>query len=335
MPTTDRLLIPTPAALGGGAPNDVPGDLQAIADRLDVLGGIGGLFTTLQRDALAGVQLWNGRTIWNTTTLRLEVYKGAVLGWQPAGAPDLAAAGASALQVVRADQAGTSTKFGGYPAFVFADAAARDAEITVPVSGLAAWLTGSKTRTLYDGAAWIIAEVWGAGSPEGVVTAQVGARYYRTDGAAGTTLYVKESGAGNVGWRAHGAALTSDAGNMASNTTLPAGVTTTMVTTGSLAVGTWLVTAGTSINGSAGTDVECSLDVGTATATFAGRQSSAFTIGPANQLCIAEVACIATVTVAGTLIWRGISNVNASTVRASGPTNGNPKMTGYTAVKIA
>lgn len=40
----------------------------------------------------------------------------------------------------------------------------------------------------------------GAGSPEGVVTANVGALYSRTDGGASTTLYVKESGTGNTGW---------------------------------------------------------------------------------------------------------------------------------------
>ena len=42
----------------------------------------------------------------------------------------------------------------------------------------------------------------GAGSPEGVVTAPVGAIYQRTDGGASSTLYVKESGFGNTGWRA-------------------------------------------------------------------------------------------------------------------------------------
>ena len=42
----------------------------------------------------------------------------------------------------------------------------------------------------------------GSGSPEGVVTANVGSTYRRTDGAASTTLYVKESGTGNTGWRA-------------------------------------------------------------------------------------------------------------------------------------
>jgi hypothetical protein len=40
----------------------------------------------------------------------------------------------------------------------------------------------------------------GSGSPEGVVTAPVGSLYSRTDGGAGTSLYVKESGAGNTGW---------------------------------------------------------------------------------------------------------------------------------------
>jgi len=41
---------------------------------------------------------------------------------------------------------------------------------------------------------------FGAGSPEGVVTAPIGAVYHRTDGGAGTSFYVKESGTGNTGW---------------------------------------------------------------------------------------------------------------------------------------
>jgi hypothetical protein len=43
---------------------------------------------------------------------------------------------------------------------------------------------------------WLV----GAGSPEGVLTASVSSMYTRTDGGAGTTLYIKESGAGNTGW---------------------------------------------------------------------------------------------------------------------------------------
>lgn len=40
----------------------------------------------------------------------------------------------------------------------------------------------------------------GAGTPEGLITGPVGSTYQRTDGGAGTSLYVKESGAGNTGW---------------------------------------------------------------------------------------------------------------------------------------
>ena len=42
----------------------------------------------------------------------------------------------------------------------------------------------------------------GAGTPEGVVTANVGSLFMRTDGGAGTSLYVKQSGTGNTGWAA-------------------------------------------------------------------------------------------------------------------------------------
>lgn len=40
----------------------------------------------------------------------------------------------------------------------------------------------------------------GSGTPEGVVTADVGSTFHRTDGGAGTSFYVKESGTGNTGW---------------------------------------------------------------------------------------------------------------------------------------
>ena len=46
--------------------------------------------------------------------------------------------------------------------------------------------------------------IWrtGTGTPEGVVTAPVGSLFTRTDGGAGTTLYVKQTGTGNTGWAA-------------------------------------------------------------------------------------------------------------------------------------
>lgn len=40
----------------------------------------------------------------------------------------------------------------------------------------------------------------GTGTPEGIVTAQQGSIFARTNGGAGTSLYIKESGVGNTGW---------------------------------------------------------------------------------------------------------------------------------------
>ena len=62
-------------------------------------------------------------------------------------------------------------------------------------------VTGGVTAgslTVGTGAVWTS----GTGTPEAVVTAPVGSLYSRTDGGAGTTLYVKETGAGNTGWAA-------------------------------------------------------------------------------------------------------------------------------------
>lgn len=41
---------------------------------------------------------------------------------------------------------------------------------------------------------------WGMGSPENVVAAPVGSLFLRTNGGAGSTLYVKEANATAVGW---------------------------------------------------------------------------------------------------------------------------------------
>jgi len=44
------------------------------------------------------------------------------------------------------------------------------------------------------------APITGAGSPEGVVTANITQRYMDTLGVAGSILYIKQSGSGNTGW---------------------------------------------------------------------------------------------------------------------------------------
>jgi hypothetical protein len=56
--------------------------------------------------------------------------------------------------------------------------------------------TSGKGVTLPGGITWTS----GSGSPEGAVTAPVGSLYSRSDGGLLSSLYVKESGAGNTGW---------------------------------------------------------------------------------------------------------------------------------------
>jgi hypothetical protein len=56
--------------------------------------------------------------------------------------------------------------------------------------------TSGKGISLPGGITWTS----GSGSPEGVVTAPVGSLFSRSDGGAGTSLYVKQSGTGNTGW---------------------------------------------------------------------------------------------------------------------------------------
>lgn len=58
--------------------------------------------------------------------------------------------------------------------------------------------TGVVVRT--GGTTTTASRYMGVGTPEGAVTAVVGSMYQRTDGGAGTSIYVKESGTGNTGW---------------------------------------------------------------------------------------------------------------------------------------
>lgn len=55
-------------------------------------------------------------------------------------------------------------------------------------------------RIIGSGAGGLVRDLAGAGTPEGAITANKGSTYRRTDGGAGTSYYVKESGTGNTGW---------------------------------------------------------------------------------------------------------------------------------------
>lgn len=60
-------------------------------------------------------------------------------------------------------------------------------------------------RLLFDlvpGDANNVRDFYGYGSPEGVVSAEIGSTYRRLDGSTTTTLYVKTSGTSATGWTA-------------------------------------------------------------------------------------------------------------------------------------
>jgi len=59
---------------------------------------------------------------------------------------------------------------------------------------------GNGSASDYSGFVQDLYRRMGSGTPEAAVTAPVGAVYHRTDGGAGTSFYVKESGSGNTGW---------------------------------------------------------------------------------------------------------------------------------------
>lgn len=74
----------------------------------------------------------------------------------------------------------------------------------------------------------------GSGSPEGVVTANVGSTYARQDGGAGTSTYYKESGTGNTGWvergtSGGGAGITPHRTNLGSDTAVAANTQTSIL----------------------------------------------------------------------------------------------------------
>jgi hypothetical protein len=132
-------------------------------------------------------------------------------------------------------------------------------------------------------------------------------------------------------------------GNIGSNVSLTSGGAT-VITTASVAVGTWRVEVGITcqngtINGAG--EYEASIAVGTATATLTGRLSasgSSPSLGNAvNQVASLSLSCIAVVTVAGTLVVTGRSSTTGGTPAAvaATPTSSLAGATGYTAAKMA
>lgn len=151
-------------------------------------------------------------TLTNKTLTGPVINAASVLGLRSSVvAFDLRLASAESLGAARTlsifvDDADRDVQFGGnvafgnefttIGAFPIALTATASTALTLPISGTVASFIGSKMAIA--GTAAIITA--GSGSPEGVVAAPVGSVYLRTNGGAGTSIYVKETGAAETGW---------------------------------------------------------------------------------------------------------------------------------------
>ncbi len=72
------------------------------------------------------------------------------------------------------------------------------------ITGATTVVSHTSQTILVDGQQGDVVTLVGAGSPETAVTAPVGSVFYRTDGSAATSHYVKESGSAATGWVATG-----------------------------------------------------------------------------------------------------------------------------------
>lgn len=69
-----------PYSLGTDAAATIDDTMQRLAEWADGRPGVSPL-STVQRDGLVGVELWDGRIIWNTTTAQLERYSTGTAAW--------------------------------------------------------------------------------------------------------------------------------------------------------------------------------------------------------------------------------------------------------------
>lgn len=132
-------------------------------------------------------------------------------------------------------------------------------------------------------------------------------------------------------------ALQTASGVLGGDVGLTAATDTLVLTTASLAVGTWLVnmSAELVITGAVASDAMIYVAPGSATASFVGPIAADDELPAlAGGAAALAFACIVTVTVAGTLQLRAFSTL-AATAKQNGTVTGARAVTGYTAVRIA
>lgn len=155
------------------------------------------------------------------------------------------------------------------------------------------------------------------------------------EGSGGVTLESASSIAITPGSGGMTDVLSYHAGHLASDYDFTTSLAT-FLTTASFAVGTWSVDMKGSATVPASCATEYEVNAGTATATFEGASSDDISAPDTIIESPFMMSFIATVTVAGTLVFQAIANTTSGTptIKATTGTNSYAKATGYKAVKI-
>jgi hypothetical protein len=196
---------------------------------------------------------------------------------------------------------------------------AADVEALFTAAGQVFFGTGSGTGSLSDILAALETKFSAAGQL--IVGTGSGTGTLLAGGTTGQTLNGVTGAA--PAWGTPPVALTTASGN--GGPTGSTGGTQTLLTTPSLATGTWLINWTAQWNSvAAGNQPGITVVAGTATATFTGQPGNNAVAQGTNTPTLLAVACLATVTVTGTLLLQGV-----------GTNTGNFQQYGYTAVKVA
>ncbi len=132
------------------------------------------------------------------STMPAIINGGDALGWfhEPFGVTDFGANSRLADSAVyiqyavdAAEVIGGGSVYFPFPVMAHTGVTVTDVDVELVGPGVPLDIVGGAPR-----------ELKGAGTPEAAVTAPIGSTFRRSNGGAGTSLYVKETGTGNTGW---------------------------------------------------------------------------------------------------------------------------------------
>lgn len=193
-PTNSAVPISDGSGDPGSSLDDWVSDGSSIfptAEEVSYSNGSSGLAATNVQDAIDELALSSGSGVAPSDAeyiIRIadtDLPNAQVLGLLATGLLSVATAtGVVASVTTSAGLAALITDETGTQFLVFSDSPVFTTQVTLP-------------KIVWTGA---VIDRFGTGTPEGVVTAGIGSVFRRTDGGTSTTIYIKESGAGNTGW---------------------------------------------------------------------------------------------------------------------------------------